>query len=93
MVLVRVFVEQNYRGDRIYRQKLYHIPGIGGHNLQQHSQVLVRPKGQTQDIPLTRYKVVRGAFDLKGCEVVICAEAAAQAFPRPRPLCWMCCRQ
>ncbi|KAL5520029.1 hypothetical protein ACEPAG_1689 [Sanghuangporus baumii] len=34
-----------------------------GHNLQEHSVVLVRG-GRAQDLPGVRYKIVRGAFDL-----------------------------
>ncbi|KAF1810385.1 ribosomal protein S12 [Eremomyces bilateralis CBS 781.70] len=41
-----------------------YIPGEG-HNIQQHSVVLVRG-GRAQDIPGVRYKLVRGAFDLGG---------------------------
>ena len=40
------------------------IPGEG-HNLQEHSVVLIRG-GRTKDLPGIRYKVVRGAYDLKG---------------------------
>jgi small subunit ribosomal protein S12 len=40
------------------------IPGEG-HNLQEHSIVLIRG-GKTQDLPAVRYKVVRGKFDLNG---------------------------
>ncbi|EJU03288.1 30S ribosomal protein S12 [Dacryopinax primogenitus] len=36
-----------------------------GHNLQEHSVVLVRG-GRTQDLPGVRYKIVRGALDLNG---------------------------
>ena len=39
------------------------IPGEGGHNLQQHSVVLVRG-ARLKDLPGVRYKLVRGAFDL-----------------------------
>jgi len=38
-----------------------YIPGIG-HNLQEHSIVLVRG-GRVRDLPGVRYKVVRGALD------------------------------
>lgn len=38
------------------------IPGEG-HNLQEHSVVLVRG-GRVQDLPGVRYKIVRGALDL-----------------------------
>jgi small subunit ribosomal protein S12 len=40
------------------------IPGEG-HNLQEHSVVLVRG-GRTKDLPGVRYKVVRGVLDLQG---------------------------
>ncbi|KAF9517281.1 hypothetical protein BS47DRAFT_1375759 [Hydnum rufescens UP504] len=43
---------------------LAYIPGEG-HNLQEHSVVLVRG-GRTQDLPGVRYKVIRGALDLGG---------------------------
>ena len=41
-----------------------YIPGIG-HNLQEHSIVLVRG-GRVRDIPGVRYKVIRGALDTAG---------------------------
>lgn len=41
-----------------------YIPGIG-HNLQEHSVVLVRG-GRVKDLPGVRYKVVRGALDAAG---------------------------
>ncbi|KAK7715780.1 37S ribosomal protein S12, mitochondrial [Botryosphaeria dothidea] len=41
-----------------------YIPGEG-HNVQQHSVVLVRG-GRAQDCPGVRYKLVRGALDLGG---------------------------
>ena len=41
-----------------------YIPGIG-HNLQEHSIVLVRG-GTTKDLPGVRYKVVRGVLDTAG---------------------------
>lgn len=40
-----------------------HIPGIG-HNLQEHSCVLVRG-GRVRDIPGVQYRVIRGLFDCK----------------------------
>ncbi len=43
-----------------------YIPGIG-HNLQEHSIVLVRG-GRVKDLPGVRYKVVRGALDTGGVE-------------------------
>jgi len=43
-----------------------YIPGIG-HNLQEHSIVLVKG-GRTPDLPGVRYKVVRGVYDTQGVE-------------------------
>src|SRR5688500_10871047 len=43
-----------------------YIPGIG-HNLQEHSVVLVRG-GRVKDLPGVRYHVVRGALDTSGVE-------------------------
>ena len=43
-----------------------YIPGIG-HNLQEHSIVLIRG-GRVKDLPGVRYKVVRGALDTAGVE-------------------------
>ena len=41
-----------------------YIPGIG-HNLQEHSVVLIRG-GRVKDLPGVRYHVVRGALDTAG---------------------------
>ena len=41
-----------------------YIPGIG-HNLQEHSIVLVRG-GRVKDLPGVRYKIVRGTLDTAG---------------------------
>ena len=41
-----------------------YIPGIG-HNLQEHSIVLVRG-GRVRDLPGVRYKVIRGSLDTSG---------------------------
>lgn len=43
-----------------------HIPGEG-HNLQEHSIVLVRG-GRVKDLPGVRYRVVRGILDTQGAE-------------------------
>ena len=43
-----------------------YIPGVG-HNLQEHSIVLVRG-GRVKDLPGVRYHVVRGALDAIGVE-------------------------
>ena len=41
-----------------------------GHNVQQHSVVLVRG-GRAQDCPGVRYHLVRGAMDLVGVSVAV----------------------
>ena len=41
-----------------------YIPGEG-HNLQEHSMVLVRG-GRVKDLPGVRYKIIRGALDAAG---------------------------
>ena len=43
-----------------------YIPGIG-HNLQEHSVVLVR-SGRVKDLPGVRYHVVRGVLDAGGVD-------------------------
>lgn len=43
-----------------------YIPGVG-HNLQEHSIVLIRG-GRVKDLPGVRYKVVRAALDTAGVE-------------------------
>ncbi|MGB2264242.1 MAG: 30S ribosomal protein S12, partial [Glaciecola sp.] len=43
-----------------------YIPGEG-HNLQEHSIVLVRG-GRVKDLPGVRYHVVRGSLDTSGVE-------------------------
>ncbi|MBL7076871.1 MAG: 30S ribosomal protein S12 [Kiritimatiellae bacterium] len=43
-----------------------YIPGVG-HNLQEHSVVLVRG-GRVSDLPGVRYHIVRGALDCLGVE-------------------------
>ena len=43
-----------------------YIPGEG-HNLQEHSIVLVRG-GRVKDVPGVRYHIIRGALDTQGVE-------------------------
>ena len=43
-----------------------YIPGVG-HNLQEHSIVLVRG-GRVKDLPGVRYKIIRGTLDTAGVE-------------------------
>lgn len=44
------------------KDMIAHIPGEG-HNLQEHSTVLVRP-GRTKDVPGLKLKCIRGKYDL-----------------------------
>jgi small subunit ribosomal protein S12 len=47
------------------QKRIYgYIPGEG-HNLQEHSVVLVRG-GRVKDLPGIKYKLVRGIYDLEG---------------------------
>jgi small subunit ribosomal protein S12 len=41
-----------------------YIPGVG-HNLQEHSSVLIRG-GRVKDLPGVRYHIVRGTLDTLG---------------------------
>lgn len=43
-----------------------YIPGVG-HNLQEHSIVLVRG-GRVKDLPGVRYHIIRGALDASGVD-------------------------
>ena len=43
-----------------------YIPGVG-HNLQEHSMVLIRG-GRVKDLPGVRYHIVRGTLDCLGVE-------------------------
>lgn len=43
-----------------------YIPGVG-HNLQEHSVVLVRG-GRVKDIPGVRYHIIRGTLDTMGVQ-------------------------
>jgi len=43
-----------------------YIPGIG-HNLQEHSIVLIRG-GRVKDLPGVRYHIVRGVYDTSGVD-------------------------
>ena len=57
-----------------------YIPGEG-HNLQEHSIVLVRG-GRVRDLPGVRYKVIRGAYD---CAVVQNRKKARSRYGAKRP--------
>lgn len=43
-----------------------YIPGIG-HNLQEHSVVLVRG-GRVKDLPGVKYHIIRGVYDARGVQ-------------------------
>jgi small subunit ribosomal protein S12 len=43
-----------------------YIPGVG-HNLQEHSIVLIRG-GRVKDLPGVRYHIIRGTLDASGVE-------------------------
>ena len=47
----------------VYKRQAY-IPGIG-HNLQEHSVVLIRG-GRVKDLPGVRYHIIRGTLDCAG---------------------------
>jgi small subunit ribosomal protein S12 len=48
------------------REATCYIPGVG-HNLQEHSVVLVRG-GRVKDLPGVRYHLIRGALDTQGVD-------------------------
>nr|QBK37903.1 ribosomal protein S12 [Aurantiochytrium acetophilum] len=58
-----------------------YIPGEG-HNLQEHSSVLVRG-GRVKDLPGVRYKIVRGAKDTAG---VIKRKTSRSKYGAPKQL-------
>ena len=49
---------------KVARVRLTYIPGVG-HNLQEHSIVLIRG-GRVKDLPGVRYHVIRGTLDTVG---------------------------
>lgn len=57
-----------------------YIPGEG-HNLQEHSMVLVRG-GRVKDLPGVRYKIIRGSLDTQG--VKNRKQARSRSAPRRR---------
>ena len=48
------------------QEVIAYIPGVG-HNLQEHSIVLIRG-GRVKDLPGVRYHIVRGVYDTSGVE-------------------------
>ena len=76
-VCLRVYTttpkKPNYALRKVARVKLTngqevtaYIPG-GGHNLQEHSVVLIRG-GRVKDLPGVRYHIIRGTLDTQGLE-------------------------
>lgn len=59
-----------------------YIPGIG-HNLQEHSVVLIRG-GRVKDLPGVRYHIIRGAADTQGVNGRMQARSKYGA-KRPKP--------
>jgi small subunit ribosomal protein S12 len=58
-----------------------YIPGIG-HNLQEHSIVLIRG-GRVKDLPGVRYHVVRGSLDSVGVSDRRACRSTGRSVPRP----------
>ncbi len=48
------------------QEVIAYIPGMG-HNLQEHSVVMIRG-GRVKDLPGVRYHIVRGKYDTRGVE-------------------------
>lgn len=50
------------------KKRVYaYIPGEGGHNLQEYSNVIIRG-GRVKDLPGIKYHLVRGKLDFPGLE-------------------------
>ena len=64
-VCVRVYTTTPKKPNSAMRVNAY-IPGEG-HNLQEHSIVLVRG-GRVKDLPGVRYHILRGALDTAGVD-------------------------
>ena len=47
------------------KKRIYAYISGEGHNLQEHSVVLVRG-GRTNDLPGIKYKIIRGVYDFEG---------------------------
>ena len=66
-VCVRVYTTTPKKPNSAMRKEVNaYIPGEG-HNLQEHSIVLVRG-GRVKDLPGVRYHILRGALDTAGVE-------------------------
>jgi small subunit ribosomal protein S12 len=64
-----------------------YIPGVG-HNLQEHSIVLIRG-GRVKDLPGVRYHIVRGTLDTAasagGCRAARSTARSGRRRVKPRP--------
>ena len=60
-----------------------YIPGIG-HNLQEHSVVLVRG-GRVKDLPSVKYHIIRGTLDAAGVQGPQAGPLASTAPRSPQP--------
>jgi small subunit ribosomal protein S12 len=67
-VCIRVYTQTPKKPNSALRKvaRVTYIPGVG-HNLQEHSIVLVRG-GRVKDLPGVRYHIVRGTLDAAGVE-------------------------
>src|SRR5580698_1880989 len=63
-VCTRVYTTTPKKPNSALREVAAYIPGVG-HNLQEHSIVLVRG-GRVRDLPGVRYKIIRGSLDTQG---------------------------
>ena len=63
-VCTRVYTATPKKPNSALRKVARYIPGIG-HNLQEHSVVLIRG-GRVKDLPGVRYHIIRGALDTVG---------------------------
>ena len=63
-VCVRVYTTTPKKPNSAMRKVNAYIPGEG-HNLQEHSIVMVRG-GRVKDLPGVRYHIVRGSLDTAG---------------------------
>ena len=63
-VCTRVYTTTPKKPNSAMREVNAYIPGEG-HNLQEHSIVLIRG-GRVKDLPGVRYHIVRGALDTSG---------------------------
>jgi small subunit ribosomal protein S12 len=77
-VFVHVFIQQHQKKPNSALRKVARVRltngaevtsyiGGEGHNLQEHSVVLIRG-GRVKDLPGVRYHVVRGSLDTSGVE-------------------------